>query len=305
MGESSSSSLLGSVINVSQDRDGVRIDAPHGWEINDVHHQWTKNETHHYETGNVLHMTSGQVLHANLNLAEVHTTTNVFTMHVDITPLQVHFNQPLVPSLKAHIEPNFLTKTLHISAASHTVYQNHFHQSAGKIEIHSKKFQPTTMVQTILKGLKPASGKMTLEADGEMKLSSKGNIKIASGEDSETRLSLAPTNDNGPGRAKLSSETTFVSARETLYLIGGGSDIEVEKNAISITTGQTTFNFDGAANRITSNATISEFNGRINLGSPSVASNRRPSVSDSGASDQKVSLESNPLSSLLETKFQR
>jgi len=283
MGESSSSSLLGSVINVSQDRDGVRIDAPHGWEINDVHHQWTKNETYHYETGNVFHLTSGQVLHTNLNTAEVHTTANVLTMHVDMTPIQVHINRNLIGGIRFHYEPNIRTRSYHYHHGHFVNLNSSSATEAGEIELHaSQKIDFSSAPQlssymAVLSAAPPTTGKMTLKADGEMNLHSKENIKIVSGTNRKTSLSFTTT------EAALDSETVGVFGGITLLLCGGSSNIELENDKITLMAGSTSCVFDKTANAIAANARSVSLNGKVMLGNPSASASpsRRQSIDES------------------------
>lgn len=285
-------------MNVSQDRDGVRIDAPHGWEINDVHHQWTKNETHHYETGNILHMTSGQVLHANLNTVELHTTTNVLTTHVDLTPIQVHINQNPIGGIRFHYEPSKRTRSYHLHHGHFVNLNSSSATEAGEIELHASQksdFRNAPQLSSymaVLSAAQPTTGKMKLKADGEMNLHSKANIKIASGENSETKLSLTPAHNGARTEAKLSSEETFVSGEVKLSLTGGGSQIVVENNKTTINAGRTNCVFNGTSNSITTNANSSNFNGRINLGNPptltlDLRSSQSPAAASAGQQSER------------------
>jgi len=301
MGEFPSTSILGSVNLVSQDRDGVRIDAPHGWEIHDVHHLWNKNETYHWETGNVFHMTSGQVLHLNGNTAEVHTTANVLTMHLDITPLQVHINQNPIGGIRFHWEPSIRTRNYHYHNGHFVNVNSSSATEAGEIELHASQNddfrnapQLSKYRMSVLNATVPTTGKMTLKADGEMKLHSKANIKIASGENSETKLSLTPAHNGARTEAKLSSEETFVSGEVKLSLTGGGSQIVVENNKTTINAGRTNCVFNGTSNSITTNANSSNFNGRINLGNPptltlDLRSSQSPAAASAGQQSERKS----------------
>ena len=270
MGESSSYSMMGSVLSVSQDRDGVRIDAPHGWEINDVHHQWTKNETNHYETGNVFHMTSGQVLHTNLNTAEVHTTANVLTMHVDMTPIQVHFNRNMIGGIRFHYEPNIRTRSYHYHNGHFVNLNSSSATEAGEIELHaSQKIDFSSAPQlssymAVLSAAPPTTGKMTLKADGEMKLHSKANIEIARGD--RTHLTLSTDNE-----AELGSSVTTVSGEQQVVLKAGPSEITLEQQSLRMNIAGMDVQFDGASRQIKTNATITNLNGKILLGNPSVS----------------------------------
>jgi hypothetical protein len=265
MSESTSYSMMGSVLKQSQDREGVRIDTPHGWVINDVHHEWTKNETYHWETGNIFHMTSGQVYHANLNLAEVHTTTNALTMHVDITPLNVHM-RPLPIGFDVHIEASHFRKHVNVHGGHHHQLVSNFHQESNAVHITSTKQQQTgwDKAADLLAHGPDADhlGTMTLEADGEMTLESMEKVTLQGG--SETSLYLGPN-----GFAAVKSKTkTFVGSDKQVAVNGGGSTINVKKDQLDLTSGSALVSLTQGNLKTSANKT--ELNGTVHIGQPAI-----------------------------------
>ena len=268
MGESTSYSMMGSVLKPSQDREGVRIDTPHGWVINDVHHEWTKNETYHWETGNIFHMTSGQVFHANLNLAEVHTTTNALTMHVDITPLNVHM-RPLPIGFDVHIEASHFRKHVNVHGGHHHLLVSNFHQESQAVHIKS-----TTNAQSgwdkaadLLSHSPDHSGTMTLEADGEMKL--RGNsVALNTGGSAGTiaKLDLGITQ----GAARIyTSKTVAVDSGTKTVVSGSNSFITLKKDTLDLKTARVTITLSNG--NLTTSARSTTLNGKVTLGQPATS----------------------------------
>jgi hypothetical protein len=279
MGESTSYSMMGSVLKQSQDREGVRIDAPHGWVINDVHHAWTKNETYHWETGNIFHMTSGQVYHANLNLAEVHTTTNALTMHVDMTPIQVHMNQGLSPvKLEVHLEPCFNTRTHHIHKGKHGSHFNELEQEAGEIKIHAVRgvheIGGIPLLSKFMAGLesmagiKPTPGTLSLTADGEMTLLTKETMALCSAT-TKSSTSLLLDGDRGLVRLESQGKTVVQSSEETLVQVGESTIVLLKNNSCELLTKDASVTLgDG---KLTTNAPGgTRLTGKVSLGEASI-----------------------------------
>jgi hypothetical protein len=272
MSESTSYSMMGSVLKQSQDREGVRIDAPHGWVINDVHHAWTKNETYHWETGNIFHMTSGQVFHANLNLAEVHTTANVATMHLDITPLNVHM-RPIPIGFDVHIEASHYRKHVNVHGGHHHQLLSNFHQESNAVHITS-----TTKAQT---GWDKAAdllahgpdvdhlGTITLEADGEMTLSSTPEMRLLSGPVKNPRASLELNGTDGEARLFSNKCTTVSSDTQTIVRGGLRSSVLLKTGSLELQSGKASVSLNGG--KLTTNATGgSRINGKVSLGEPAI-----------------------------------
>lgn len=269
MSESPSSSIMGSVLKQTQDREGVHIDTPHGWVINDVHHAWTKNETYHWETGNIFHMTSGQVLHVNLNTVEVHATANVLTMHVDITPLNVHIIQSFL-GIDVHIEAGHLRKHVNIHGGHHHQLVSNFHQESQAVHIEStKKAQSGWDNAADLLAHGPDAdhlGTMNLEADGVMSLRSVASIELESPNAWTVSLKL----NDPPGQAILRSTTTTVKGMTEARIAGGLSFANVQTGNISLNNGQqTTVVLNGTT--LTTGAQDTHLNGRVHIGNPSIA----------------------------------
>jgi len=244
--------MMGSVLKETQDREGVRIDAPHGWVINDVHHLWNKNETYHWETGNVFHMTSGQVYHANLNVAEVHTTTNALTMHVDLSPLHVHLNQ-MAAGIQFHYEPDSRIRKYHVHGGHLINVDNHFATEAHEIELHATKKL----------GL---MGTMALEAGGEMSLGSDMSITLIAGKVDQKRHS----------RLELlvdailhSGKTTTVHGDDEARLEGGNSEITLKTGELKLESGAASVKLDNG--NLTTNGTDTKLNGKVTIGQPAVS----------------------------------
>jgi hypothetical protein len=263
MGESTSYSMLGSVINVSQDRDGVRIDAPHGWEIHDVHHLWNKNETYHWETGNIFHMTSGQVLHLNFNSAEAHTTLNALTMHVDGTPLNVHIGQKLL-AFDVHLEPSGLHKQINVHGGPVHHVLNQFEQTAQEVTLTSKT-AVSFLKKTVLNHPADHPGRMTFKADAEMSLKSNASIKLESPNAGTVSLSL-----NDPAsEAILRSTTTTVEGTTEAKMNGGDSKISVQSQKLELSCGNASVKIEN--NILTTSGTETKLNGKVTLGNPATS----------------------------------
>ena len=253
MGESTSYSMMGSVLKETQDREGVRIDAPHGWVINDVHHLWNKNETYHWETGNIFHMTSGQVYHANLNVAEVHTTTNALTMHVDLSPLHVHLNQ-MAAGIQFHYEPDSRIRKYHVHGGHLINVDNHFATEAHEIELHATKKL----------GL---MGTMALEAGGAMTLESKSSIALESSSgNNKASLSLSGTDGNATLHSK---NTTAVSGSTKTLVLGGDSTILLKNNSLELQSGSTTVSL--SPGKLATNGSDTKLNGKVTIGQPAIS----------------------------------
>ena len=256
MGESTSYSMMGSVLKQSQDREGVRIDAPHGWVINDVHHAWTKNETYHWQTGNIFHMTSGQVFHANLNLAEIHTTTNVLTMHVDMTPLQAHFNQAFT-GIQVHYEPDSRIRKYHWHGGHWMNVVNLFETEAHEIELSATKDpkDPATLTP----------GTMSLKADGELRLESKKHIVLESSQAAKAFLFLGGTD----GNAKLDSgNITAVSGSNQALVQGADSTIVLKTGNLELKSGNTFVSL--SPGKLVTSGDNTQLKGKVTIGEPAI-----------------------------------
>jgi hypothetical protein len=261
--------MMGSVLKETQDREGVRIDAPHGWVINDVHHLWNKNETYHWETGNVFHMTSGQVYHANLNLAEVHTTTNALTMHVDLTPLNVHM-RPVPIGIDVHLEASHLRKHVNVHGGHHHQLVSDFHQSSQSVHITSttRPLSGWDKAADVLAHGPDHRGTMTLEADGEMKLESDESIELEVylGGTSQAGVSISSKD----GFALLSGKkTAMLSSDERVFVTGGDSTATLQKNKLVLESGAASVKLDNG--NLTTNGTDTKLNGKVTIGQPAVS----------------------------------
>ena len=254
------------MVGLSVNRDGVRIEAPHDLQEHDEHKIWTKKNTWHWETGWVWHFTQGQVLHVDANLVET---------HINMSPIQVHMNQGILPvNLKVHVEPNFMTRTHHFHAGRHGSHFNELEQEAGEIELHAVR--RVSGVGTIpglsaiaaglksMAGIKPTPGTLTLKADGEMTL------------ESPTKLSLQQTLNRGSlslerGQAKLSSDDlTDISSNTKVCLDGSGATATFEHKIVAFNNGSgSSIKCDGA--KIQTDSTRTQLNGRVYLGNPAVA----------------------------------
>ena len=267
MGESTSYSMMGSVLKQSQDREGVRIDAPHGWVINDVHHAWTKNETYHWETGNIFHMTSGQVFHANLNLAEVHTTTNALTMHVDLTPLNVHIGQKLA-AFDVHLEPSGLHKQINVHGGLVNHVVNQFEQTAQEVTLTSTSKALNFFEKTVLNHPAHHPGTMTFKADEKMTLQGGASIRLEGGPDNnQAALSLSETT----GKALLYSKqgTTVYSSTQTSVLGGNNSSIVLKNGSLELKSGTATVSL--SPGKLETNSNNTKLNGTVHIGQPAIS----------------------------------
>jgi len=272
MGESTSYSMMGSVLKPSQDREGVRIDTPHGWVINDVHHEWTKNETYHWETGNIFHMTSGQVFHANLNLAEVHTTTNALTMHMDITPLNVHM-RPIPIGFDVHIEASHYRKHVNVHGGHHHQLVSNFHQESNAVHIKSTKKAQSgwdKAADLLAHGPDAADvGTMTLKADGEMTLKSTTSMRLSGGPDDNIAM-LKLGEATGSATIYSKQNTTVDSFTQTRLAGGDNSSIVLKKDILEMKSGDASWKLNNG--KLETNATGgTQVNGKVSLGQPSIS----------------------------------
>jgi hypothetical protein len=249
--------------------DGVRIKAPHYLEQHDEHRSWTSNKTWHFETGWVYHVTAGQVLHQNLNLAEIHTTSNLMTMHLDITPLNVHIGQKLL-AFDVHIEPSRLHKQINVHGGPVKHVMNEFEQRAQEVTLTSTSKALDFFEKTVLNHPAKNPGKMTFKADGLMSLKSNASIRLESPYIDPVSLSLNAV----PGQAILTSTTTTVRGTTQANVAGGGSFANVGKGNIELN------NARGCSvvlngNTLTTNATNTHLNagagGKVYIGQPAIA----------------------------------
>jgi len=234
-------------------RDGVHIQAPHYVERHAEHKTWTSDNTYHWETGWVWHVTSGQVLHQNLNAMELHTTSNVVTMHLDITPMQIHVNQMLT-GIQFHYEPATRIRKYHVHGGGVINVNNHFATEAHEIELHA----------TEKLGL---DGTMTLEADRDMTLVSKQSVVLESSSGAnKASLSLSGTH----GTARLYSKlSTIVSGDTKTRVLGGDSTILLKQSSLELQSGSTTVSL--SPGKLETNGTDTKLNGRVTLGNPAVS----------------------------------
>ena len=269
MGESTSYSMMGSVLKQSQDREGVRIDAPHGWVINDVHHAWTKNETYHWETGNIFHMTSGQVYHASLNLAEVHTTTNALTMHVDMTPINFHM-RPNPVGIDVHLDISPLRKHINLHCGHHHDIMRTFSHTAQELHLESERRPLPSWASLAAVGPPPAHpGTITLAADDEMLLKSYELIDLVALSWGESAPSAAVTiNETGEAIFYAKKLLNLASNEETL-VEGGGSQVALKDGEINIKAGKASVTLNDG--KLTTTATGgTRIKGRVSLGEPAI-----------------------------------
>lgn len=251
--------------------DGVRIKAPHYLEQHDEHRTWTSNKTWHFETGWVYHVTAGQVLHQNLNLAEIHTTSNLMTMHLDITPLNVHIGQKLA-ALDVHLEPSYLHKQYNYHGGSVHHVLNQFEQTAQEVKLTVKSKDIDFLHKLDLGHPAEHPGTMTLEADGVMSLKSEASIQLRGGQnDTLSKLDLS----KDEGKAVLQSKTkTFVYSSTETVLAGGppnreqGSAIVLKQGNLLLSSGEARVTLVNG--NLTTTANDTKLNGKVTLGQPAV-----------------------------------
>ena len=252
-------------LGIGGNRDGVRIVAPHDLQEHDEHKIWTKKNTWHWETGWVWHLTQGQVLHVDANLLET---------HINMSPIQVHMNQGILPvNLKVHWEPNFMTRTHHFHAGRHGSHFNELEQEAGEIELHAVR--DVSGVGTIpglsamaaglksMAGIKPTPGTLSLSADGEMKLESRNKITLR-GTTSRSTIELMQN-----GNVELNARRECNVEGRILSLEASGSKARFSDRGIKLDSGggATT---ECKGGQISTNATKTQLNGRVYLGAPAV-----------------------------------
>ena len=268
MGEFPSTSLLGSVNLVSQDRDGVRIDAPHGWEIHDVHHQWNKNKTLHIETGMVFHVTSGQVFHSNLNTAEVHGTANALTMHVDFTPLNVHIAlKPL--AFDVHIARSGKHGHWNVGGGGHHTLVGEIHQEAQDVRITSTQRELGFADKRANVSKAPAQkGNMPLEAERVLTIKASTSIGLEArvNPDNNNYASLSLNQD---GNSTLRSTVrSLVHSDTATGVVGGNSQIQLENDRLVLTSAAASVRLSGGNLTMQGNNTV--FRGRVRIGDPAI-----------------------------------
>ena len=242
--------------------DGVRIKAPHYLEQHDEHRSWTSNKTWHFETGWVYHVTAGQVLHQNLNLAEIHTTSNLMTMHLDITPLNVHIGQKLL-AFDVHLEPSGLHKQINVHGGPVHHVLNQFEQTAQEVTLTSTSRVLDFFDKTVLNHPAHDPGTMTFKADGAMTLESKASIALSA------NLKGMLSFDNN-GNAELAvTENIKLASRKTVVK-AGNSEVTLETDEIKLESGAASVSLSNG--NLTTTATQTRLNGRVTLGDPAASS---------------------------------
>jgi len=256
------SSLLGVLLPFKgKDKENPGYD----FDVHDSHREWTKKYVEHYETGVVIHVTSGNVQHVNFNLYEAHATANFLTMHVDFTPLNVHFAQKWL-ALDVHIAPSKKHGHWNVGGGGHHTLVGEIHQEAQAVRITSTQRELGFADKLADVSHAPAQrGNMTLEADGVMSLRSNASINLESPYAGTVSLKL----NDPPGQAILRSTTTIVEGTTEARIAVGGSSANVQAGNISLNNGQqTTVILNGAT--LTTGATNTYLNGRVHIGDPAV-----------------------------------
>jgi len=247
--------------------DGVRIKAPHYLEQHDEHRSWTSNKTWHFETGWVYHVTAGQVLHQNLNLAEIHTTSNLMTMHLDITPLNVHIGQKLL-AFDVHFEPSYLHKQYNVHGGKVKHVLNQFEQTAQEVTLTSTSKALDFFEKTVLNHPAHHPGTMTFKADGKMTLQGGASIRLEGGPDNnQAALSLSETT----GKALLYSKqgATVYSSTQTSVLGGNNSSIVLKNGSLELKSGTATVSL--SPGKLETNGNYTKLNGTVHIGQPAIS----------------------------------
>jgi hypothetical protein len=243
-------------------------------EVHDEHKSWTSKYTEHYETGIVIHVTSGTVQHANLNLSEVHATANLLTLHLDKTPLQVHLNQAIA-GIQVHIEPDSRIRKYHWHGGHLANVVNLFETDAHEIKLTATEDPATN-----------AKGTMALQSVGEMILKSTESIRLWGGPDNN--LSTLRLGDPD-GSALISSKqsTTVNSPTRTVVAGGGNSSISLTKDSLELKSGDTFVSL--SPGKLVTSGTDTRLDGKVTIGQPAIAGMAtRANVSESGYDSRKL-----------------
>ena len=255
------SSALGAILRITDRTAGGDYD------VHDSHKSWNKRYTEHYETGVVIHVTSGNVVHGNLNLFELHSTANLLTAHLDVTPINVHIAQKLL-ALDVHIAPSKKHVHWNVGGGGHHTVVGEIRQEAQAVRITSRTddLEWADARADVSNASAPAQrGNMTLEAARAMSLRSNESMKLESPYAGTASLKL-----NDPaGQAILRSTTTTVEGTAEARIAVGPSSANVQTGNISLNNGQrTTVVLDGPT--LTTVADNTYLNGRVHIGDPSI-----------------------------------
>jgi len=265
------------------------------FEVHDSHKSWNSKYTQHFETGIVIHVTSGNVTHNNLNSLEVHATANVLTMHVDVTPLNVHV-RPVPIGIDVHIENSGSRKHVNVHRGHHHHLVSNFHQESQAVHIVSTIRPQTGWERKADIAPSAAAGRegmMTLEADRVMSLSGTQEIRLKSGANRNNpgaKLELSGSNSHADlassNRTTVSSDTrTIVKAG-----VGTGGFIIMERNRLSLQSDRAVVTLRD--NKLTTNATGgTRLNGKVSLGEPTVEERYHGAADDDAAAARRAEAE--------------
>jgi|688.fasta_scaffold94834_2 hypothetical protein len=243
------------MVGLSVNRDGVRIEAPHDLQEHDEHKIWTKKNTWHWETGWVWHLTQGQVLHVDANLVET---------HINMSPIQIHMG--LMPlGLTVHAEASHFRKHINLHGGHHHDVMREFSQHAQVVSIETKKTRTTFGALADI-GKDPLNaGKMTLGAEGAMSLYSDDSIRLLGGPGPKV-AALSLSKSEGEAVLFSKKQTVVSSATETVVAGGDNSLISLKKGDLDLKSGAASVKL--SQGNLTTNATETRLNGRVTLGQP-------------------------------------
>ena len=247
------------MVGLSVNRDGVRIEAPHDLQEHDEHKIWTKKNTWHWETGWVWHLTQGQVLHVDANLVET---------HINMSPIQIHMG--LMPlGLTVHTEFSHLRKHINYHGGHHHDVMKEFSQHAQVVSIETKKTRTTFGALSDIGKSPKNAGDMTLKAEGKMTLQGTTSIRLQGGPDNnQAAVSLSETT----GKALIYSKqgTTVYSSTQTSVGGGKNSSMVLKNGSLELKSGDSSFKLING--KLETNATGgTQLNGKVSLGQPSIS----------------------------------
>ena len=195
-------------------------------------------------------------------------TTNVLTMHVDLTPLNVHLGQKVL-GMDVHIEKGHGTKVIKYHDGHHTHVVRKFDQIAQEVHIKSSQYELSDDDKLVNLGSNaPARpGTMTLEADGDMTLRSTEKVELFSGPDNTgASLRLLGTDD-----ASLFSNdlTTVRSSNRTIVRGGDNSGMVLETGRLKLNCGNATVSL--SPGKLETNGDNTKLNGTVHIGQPAIS----------------------------------
>jgi hypothetical protein len=239
------------MVGLSVNRDGVRIEAPHDLQEHDEHKIWTKKNTWHWETGWVWHLTQGQVLHVDANLVET---------HINMSPIQIHMG--LMPlGLTVHAEASHFRKHINFHGGHHHDVMREFSQHAQVVSIETKKTRTTFGALADIGNDPLNAGEMALKAEGVMTLDSKTAITLSANLKGMLRF-----DNKGNAELAVTEEVNLISRKTVLK--AGNSEVTLKTGEIKLESGAASISLSNG--NLTTNGGDTKLNGKVTIGQPAI-----------------------------------